>query len=116
MGYKEIVVKKGQSLSDISVQEYGNVEGVFALMVDNSVKLNAMSDVLVPGTILRIRKSNPYAIQTAGNHVTNTNPLNTLGNGYVATGYVASGYVVSSITDIGKINKGISEFQLELIN
>jgi hypothetical protein len=116
MVFREIVVKKGQSLTDISIQEYGNIEGVFALMVDNTIKLNAMSDVLVAGTILRIRKINPYAIQTAGNHVTNTNPLNTLGNGYVATGYIASGYMVSSITDIGKINKGISEFQLELIN
>lgn len=116
MEYREIVVIKGQSLTDISIQEYGNVEGVFALMVDNSQKLNAMSDVLKAGTVLRIRKINPYTIQTGGNQVTNTNPLNTLGNGYVATGYVATGYVVSSITDIGKINKGISEFQLELIN
>lgn len=116
MDYREIVVKKGQSLTDISVQEYGNVEGVFALMVDNTMKLNAMSDVLTANTILRIRKKNPYDIQTTGNYVTNTNPLNTLGNGYVANGYVASGYVVSSIIDIGKIKKGISEFQLELIN
>ena len=116
MNYREVVVIKGQSLTDISIQEYGNVEAVFALMVDNSVKLNAMNDVLNAGTILRIRKVNHYMIQTAGNKVTNTNPINMLGNGYVATGYVASGYLVSGITDIGKINKGISEFQLELIN
>lgn len=115
MDYKEIVVKNGQSLLDISVQEYGNVEGVFALVIDNTDKINAFSDVLIPGTKLKIRRISPYAIQVGGNQVTNSNSPIYLGSGYVALGYVASGYVVSNANDIARINKGISEFQLELI-
>lgn len=34
---RQILTVKGQTLSDIAVQEYGNVEGVFQLIADNNL-------------------------------------------------------------------------------
>lgn len=51
---KSIHTTLGQSLADVAVQEYGAVEGVFALLIDNEV-IGDLSDVLEPGTALNIR-------------------------------------------------------------
>jgi hypothetical protein len=114
--YKDIVVINGQSISDIAIQEYGTYEAVFAIMVDNMLRLNSINDVLGPGTILKIRKVNPFDSIVIGKQVTNSNPLNILSGDYVASGYVASGYTVGSSGVVSVDKRGISEFQLELIN
>lgn len=51
---KRIETTLGQSLSDIATQEYGGVEGVFALLIDNE-EVGDISDVLAPGTVIKIR-------------------------------------------------------------
>lgn len=52
---KQIQTTLGQSLLDIAIQEYGAVEGVFALVIDNDY-IGDLSDVLAPGTPLDIRE------------------------------------------------------------
>ncbi len=50
-----IEVKHNQSLLDISIQEYGNIEGVFWIVEDNN--LNGITDNVYPGYKLNIRDS-----------------------------------------------------------
>lgn len=113
--YKDIVVFNGQSISDIAIQEYGTYEGVFAIMVDNMLRINSINDVLSPGTVLKIRKANPFDSLLIDKQVTNSNPLYMLSGSYVHDGYVVSGYVVSSSIGVSLDKSGISEFQLQLI-
>lgn len=56
--YKSIVIKEGQSILDISVQEYGNISGVWLIMEDNP-ELGSLDDNLTSGVLLRIRVSDP---------------------------------------------------------
>jgi hypothetical protein len=114
--FKTVIVKEGQSLSDISIQEYGTIEGVFAIMVDNYLKLNSINDVLPPSYPLNIRVDNPYGLNRSDQGVTNGNARSQLSTGYVLSGYVVSGYAVTSAPVLAKIKSGISEYQLELIN
>ena len=51
---RTIKVKKDQSLMDISLQEYGNVEGVFLIVEDND-KLIGITDNVFAGEELLIR-------------------------------------------------------------
>lgn len=44
----------GQSVADIAIQEYGAIEGVFALMIDNEIK--DLSEVIEPRSELIIRE------------------------------------------------------------
>lgn len=49
----EVVVKDGQTLADVAVQEYGAVEAVVQLSLDNGM---SVSDVPAPGTALRLHE------------------------------------------------------------
>ncbi len=51
---REIKTYKGQSLTDIAIQEYGDVSGVEYLIEDNGIGL---SDWLAPGTLIKIRET-----------------------------------------------------------
>jgi hypothetical protein len=50
----EILTTYGQSVADIAIQEYGAIEGVFALMIDNDVE--DLSEVFEPSKPLEIRE------------------------------------------------------------
>ena len=39
MNYKMIKVKQGQSMVDISIQEYGNADGIFQLCLLNNLSI-----------------------------------------------------------------------------
>lgn len=54
--YKTIEVKAGQSLVDIAIQEYGNVEGVFKFLVHNKGVLSGITDELLAGDKLAVKK------------------------------------------------------------
>lgn len=47
----QVIVYAGQNLPDLALQEYGGVEGLFTLMSDNGLALDAD---FVPGAMLRI--------------------------------------------------------------
>lgn len=51
---KKIVVQYGQSVWDIAIQYYGSADGVYYLMLDNSLNLN---DNVIAGTKLNIREN-----------------------------------------------------------
>ncbi len=44
----------GQSVADLAIQEYGAIEGVFAIMIDNEIK--DLSEVFEPSLELDIRE------------------------------------------------------------
>lgn len=48
----QVIVYAGQNTPDLALQEYGSIEGLFMLILDNS--LAADSD-FVPGTMLKVR-------------------------------------------------------------
>lgn len=47
----EIIVKDGQTLPDIAIQEYGSLEAVEALAFHNNI---SMTDIPAPGKVLRL--------------------------------------------------------------
>lgn len=51
---KIIYVKRGQSLTDIAIQEYKAVEGMFLVMLANQPTITGITMPLVPGTALKI--------------------------------------------------------------
>ena len=51
-----IVVKDGQNIFDLSTQEYGTIDGVFALMEDNPEIIKNLDSRLFPGQVLKIRE------------------------------------------------------------
>lgn len=52
--FKDVIVKHNQSLYDISIQEFGSVEGVFWLLEDNET-LYSPVDIIEAGDVLKIR-------------------------------------------------------------
>ncbi len=58
---KEITVLNNQSLFDISVQEYGTIEGVFEIALANGL---SVTDKLTVGQKLKIPEIDPALIQT----------------------------------------------------
>ncbi len=56
---KQIIVKQGQSLWDIALQEYGQIETVFDIVISNKTLLQKIDDVPYPGTLLQIDKNHP---------------------------------------------------------
>lgn len=57
MLFKTIYVQAGQSLVDIAIQEYGNVEGIFKLLVHNKGLLSGITDELLAGDMLLVESS-----------------------------------------------------------
>lgn len=53
---KKVTVIEGQSIWDISLQQYGSIEGVFQLLMDNSQFENVNSDIF-PGMELLVSES-----------------------------------------------------------
>ncbi|KAF0190440.1 MAG: hypothetical protein FD166_3805 [Bacteroidetes bacterium] len=51
---KIIYVKRGQTLTDIAIQEYKAVEGIFLIMLANQPLITSLTMTLVPGTPLTI--------------------------------------------------------------
>lgn len=51
---RDITVKPNQSLFDIAIQEYGNIEGVFHLVEDNE-SLTGITDNVFAGEVLKVR-------------------------------------------------------------
>ena len=49
----EVVVRDGQTLADVAIQEYGALEAVVQLAFDNSI---SVSDVPQTGTALRLHE------------------------------------------------------------
>ena len=49
----EVVVRDGQTLSDVAIQEYGALEAVVQLAADNGL---SVSDVPQTGTVLRLHE------------------------------------------------------------
>ena len=49
----EVVVRDGQTLADVSIQEYGALEAVVQLAFDNGM---SVSDVPQTGTVLRLHE------------------------------------------------------------
>jgi len=58
MQSEKIIVKEGQSLFDIAVQEYGTVDAIFLLIEDNDF-INKIDDNISPGDIIKIRPDDP---------------------------------------------------------
>ena len=50
-----ITTEEGQTLADISLQEYCNPDGILYLVEDNPTQLTSLNDDLVPGMVLNIR-------------------------------------------------------------
>jgi len=50
-----VPVQEGQTIKDIAAQEYGAVEGIAQLMVDNPSVISDINVDLVAGTILNIQ-------------------------------------------------------------
>ncbi len=48
---KEVTVKVGQNSCDITLQEYGNFEAIFDIVLDNNISI---TENLVPGSKLKI--------------------------------------------------------------
>lgn len=55
---RTVIVEPGQTLEDIALQEYGAVDGVTWLLLDNEDQLpNGYSTALLAGTELRLREA-----------------------------------------------------------
>ncbi len=54
---RTIEIKKDQSLADIALQEYGDVQGLFMLVDDNADILNGITDTLHKGDKLQVRNA-----------------------------------------------------------
>lgn len=101
IGYKKITLNGRQSLTDIAVQEYGGVEGLFLLFEDNDF-LTDIANVPPAGAKMLIRTTVPYL--TAQNKVvkaeymnndtvvTTAEKSNMRTGEYVTVGYWANGY------------------------
>ncbi len=50
---KEVIIEKGQTLYELSVQHYGSVEGLFLLMNDNNI--SSVNHSLQVGDKLKIK-------------------------------------------------------------
>jgi hypothetical protein len=53
--YYEVIVALGQNLTDLAIQEYGDVMGVFDIMNDNNI--NNINLPLVPGQMIKCYRS-----------------------------------------------------------
>lgn len=63
-------VESGQSIYDLSIQEYGSIEHVFTLLLDNPTKIN-WNDVIVATTGLQCRRLNETAMISSEQSVLN---------------------------------------------
>lgn len=53
---KHIIVKQGQSIFDVALQEFGTLEAVVCIVKDNC-QVESLSAFIQPGTVLRIRRA-----------------------------------------------------------
>lgn len=60
-----IIVLHDQTIYDIAVNVYGNIQGVFWLMQDNPTLIPDLDTDLAPGTVLKIDVSRKKAILTS---------------------------------------------------
>ncbi|MBI1228222.1 MAG: LysM peptidoglycan-binding domain-containing protein [Bacteroidetes bacterium] len=97
---KTIKVKSGQSTEDIALQEYGAIEGVIYLLMDNNL---SPSDSLYPGQELQIRDEVPELTESnrkIQSYLSSRGVSPNSGSAgvktkvaYVTDGYVLDGYV-----------------------
>ena len=57
-----ILIEDRQSIMDVAMQEYGDVEGIFLLMADNPDVIISLNTQLQPGDRLGIQQ-NPVSIE-----------------------------------------------------
>ena len=70
---KQIKTYKGQSLTDIAVQEYGDISGIELLMEDNEIGL---CDFIAPSSLLNIRDTQINKLVVEGLQNRNIKPNN----------------------------------------
>lgn len=55
MSFYNILTVKGQTLIDISMEEYGHIDGAFYLLEDNKGIVTSLTEELAPGIVLKLR-------------------------------------------------------------
>ncbi|CAN5437132.1 hypothetical protein BH09BAC1_BH09BAC1_05030 [soil metagenome] len=52
---RKVPIGFGQSLVDMTIQEYGSIDGMVQIMIDNPATISSLDADLVPGNVLNIQ-------------------------------------------------------------
>jgi len=76
---KKVVVKEGQGIFDISLQEYGVNEACWLIVEDNK-EIETIDSDLYPGQIILIREADPLKEVATSVSLQNAGGVSTVGN------------------------------------
>jgi hypothetical protein len=92
MSYKQVTLLTGQSLYDVSIQEYGHTDGIWMILEDNPTIASDLSSVPTPGSKITIRQK--MAKKTT--HIVSSGvAATTTVNHYATFGYWQNGYSIT---------------------